>query len=130
MMTTQKKIAEKMAELKSQINEWNESESRDEYLEIDIFETVQEIFETLEADEGFIAPKECQAQDVGRDNPDYIEAVAEHAEELADTLDNKDDSDALNFLAYSWKKNAHTVGGSDASRRTFLSELAETFNLE
>ena len=128
MMTTQKKIAEKMAELKSQINEWNES--RDEYLEIDIFETVQEIFETLEADEGFIAPKECQAQDVGRDNPDYIEAVAEHAEELADTLNSEDDSDALNFLAYSWKKNAHTVGGSDASRRTFLSELAETFNLE
>lgn len=130
MMTTQKKIAEKMAELKSQVKTWNESESRDEYLEIDIFETAREIFETVEADEGFIVPEECQAQDVGRDDPRYIEAVAEHAEELADTLDNKDDSDALNFLAYNWKKNAHTVGGSDANRRTFLSELAETFNLE
>ena len=55
MMTTQKKIAEKMAELKSQIKEWNEN--RNEYLEVDIFETARGIFETVEADEGFTAPE-------------------------------------------------------------------------
>lgn len=133
MMTTQKKIEEQLAGMKETLKEWHKSESYDEagYLAaIEVFEAAREIFEAVEADADFIVPENCRAQDVGRDNPDYITAVAEHAEKLADMLATEENANALNLLALNWKRRAHVVGGSEAMTRDFLTELAREFDIE
>lgn len=132
MMTTQKKIEEQLAGMKETLKEWYKSESYDkaDYLAIEVFETAREIYEAVEADADFIVPENCRAQDVGRDNPDYITAVAEHAEKLADMLATNENANVLITLALNWKRRAHVVGGSEAEERNFLTELAREFNID
>lgn len=131
-MTTTQKIEEQLAGMKDTLKEWHKSESYDEvsYLASEVFEAAREIFEAVEADTGFVVPENCRAQDVGRDDPDYITAVAEHAEKLADMLATNENVNVLLTLALHWKKIAHVVGGSEAMEREFLTELAREFDIE
>ena len=118
-------ITKKIAELKGQVKAWNESENRDEELELDILDTVREVMEAVEADENFTAPEECR--DTDRHDPAYVYAVAAHAEELADTLDDSENALALRVLA-SYMKNVAYINGKVPDLD--LTELAWAFNIE
>ena len=118
-------ITKKIEELKEQVKAWNESENRDEELELDILDTVREVMEAVEADEGFIEPEECR--DTDRNDPVYQCAVATHAEELANTLDDSENALALRVLA-SYVKNVAYINGKVPDLD--LTELAWAFNIE
>ena len=90
-----------------------------------MYETIRELVENIEADKGFIEPEKCR--DTDRHDPAYVCAVAAHAEELADTLDDEDNANALKVLASHWKKVAHSMGLTPAFD---FDELVWAFNVD
>ena len=131
--TTQEKLTESLAELKAQVEDWKKnvnlwgeggSEQKEE-LELDMYETIRELVDTVEADKGFIEPEKCR--DTDRHDPAYVCAVAAHAEELADTLDDSENALALRVLA-SYMKNVAYINGKVPDLD--LTELAWAFNID
>ena len=120
-------LASKMSELKSQVKDWNEArkEERKKELTFDVLATVREILGAVEADESFIEPEECR--DTDRNDPVYQCAVATHAEELANTLDDSENALALRVLA-SYVKNVAYINGKVPDLD--LTEFAWAFNIE
>ena len=118
-------ITSKMANLKVQVKAWNKSENRDEELELDILDTVREVMEAVEADENFTAPEECR--DADGSDPAYQCAIAAHAEELADTLNDSENKLALRVLASHIKNIAYISGLTPALD---LTELAWAFDAD
>ena len=131
---------EKFDALRVCVKEWKEccakmAEAEDNYynyrnfdafdalraLESDMFEIIRSIFEAVETRPDFVEPEECK--DTDRNDPDYQIAVAEHAEELADTMVGEN-ALALRVLAFWWKKEAR---GYEHSSGAIFDELYGAF---
>ena len=79
--------------------------------------------EAVEADENFTAPKGCH--DADGSDPAYQCAIADHAEELADTLNDSENKLALKVLA-SYIRNIAYISGLTPALD--LTELAWAFD--